>query len=120
MWCRSGIASADTAFGSQNVTRTYLGASEICYGRNCGYVFECHTLKLVCLIGFAGQAVKDHATLRSLTALIASLPATENKAFRDEFETVLAIRYLLGHLLTTIQRHGRSTRTSNSPPFYLR
>lgn len=35
------------------------------------------------------QASKDHATLRALTALIASLPATENKAFRKEFETVL-------------------------------
>lgn len=35
----------------------------------------------------ANQASKDHATLRALTALIASLPATENKAFRKEFET---------------------------------
>ncbi|KAJ3576140.1 hypothetical protein NP233_g619 [Leucocoprinus birnbaumii] len=35
----------------------------------------------------AGQAQKDHATLRSLTALVASLPATENKAFRHEFDT---------------------------------
>ncbi|KAJ7785903.1 COP9 signalosome subunit 6 [Mycena metata] len=35
----------------------------------------------------AEQAPKDHATLRSLSALIASLPATENNAFRDEFET---------------------------------
>ncbi|KAJ6574707.1 COP9 signalosome subunit 6 [Mycena capillaripes] len=35
----------------------------------------------------AGQAQKDHATLRSLSALIASLPATENTAFREEFET---------------------------------
>ena len=33
--------------------------------------------------------MKDHATLRALSALIASLPATENKAFRDEFETVI-------------------------------
>ncbi|KXN83613.1 COP9 signalosome complex subunit 6 [Leucoagaricus sp. SymC.cos] len=35
----------------------------------------------------AGQAPKDHATLRSLAALVASLPATENKAFRHEFNT---------------------------------
>ncbi|KAJ7462746.1 COP9 signalosome subunit 6 [Mycena galericulata] len=35
----------------------------------------------------AEQAPKDHATLRSLAALIASLPATENNAFREEFET---------------------------------
>ncbi|KAJ7102284.1 COP9 signalosome subunit 6 [Mycena belliarum] len=33
------------------------------------------------------QAPKDHATLRALSALIASLPATENNAFRAEFET---------------------------------
>jgi COP9 signalosome complex subunit 6 len=38
---------------------------------------------------FKDQAPKDHATLRALNALIASLPATENKAFREEFETVL-------------------------------
>ncbi|KAG6910568.1 hypothetical protein DXG01_009518 [Tephrocybe rancida] len=38
----------------------------------------------------AGQAKKDHATLRSLAALVASLPATENKAFRDEFTTEYA------------------------------
>ncbi|KAI0786095.1 COP9 signalosome subunit 6 [Abortiporus biennis] len=35
----------------------------------------------------AGQAVNDHATLRSLSALVASLPASEHKAFREEFDT---------------------------------
>ncbi|KAF7437140.1 hypothetical protein PC9H_003976 [Pleurotus ostreatus] len=35
----------------------------------------------------SGQAPKDHTTLRSLSALIASLPATENKNFREEFDT---------------------------------
>ncbi|KAF7320021.1 COP9 signalosome complex subunit 6 [Mycena kentingensis (nom. inval.)] len=35
----------------------------------------------------AGQAKTDHATLRALSALIASLPATENTAFSQEFET---------------------------------
>ncbi|KAF8898427.1 COP9 signalosome subunit 6 [Infundibulicybe gibba] len=35
----------------------------------------------------AGEAPKDYATLRALTALIASLPASENKAFREEFDT---------------------------------
>lgn len=35
-----------------------------------------------------GSAQKDHATLRSLSALIASLPASENKEFRKEFDTV--------------------------------
>lgn len=35
-----------------------------------------------------GQAVKDHATLRSLSALIASLPASEHKEFREEFDQV--------------------------------
>ena len=36
----------------------------------------------------SGQAPKDHATLRSLSALVASLPVTENVSFRDEFDTV--------------------------------
>jgi len=35
----------------------------------------------------AGQKQKDHATLRSLSALIASLPASEHPGFRKEFET---------------------------------
>jgi len=34
----------------------------------------------------AGQAHSDHTTLRSLSALIASLPASENKYFREEFD----------------------------------
>jgi COP9 signalosome complex subunit 6 len=36
----------------------------------------------------AGSAKKDHNTLRALSALVASLPATENKEFREEFDTV--------------------------------
>jgi COP9 signalosome complex subunit 6 len=36
----------------------------------------------------SGAATKDHVTLRSLSALIASLPASENKEFRKEFDTV--------------------------------
>lgn len=36
-----------------------------------------------------GSAKKDHEVLRSLTALVASLPASEHPAFRDEFDTVL-------------------------------
>ncbi|KAI5991595.1 maintenance of mitochondrial structure and function-domain-containing protein [Pisolithus albus] len=35
----------------------------------------------------AGQIPKDHTILRSLSALIASLPASENNAFREEFNT---------------------------------
>ncbi|KAJ3513555.1 hypothetical protein NLJ89_g2887 [Agrocybe chaxingu] len=35
----------------------------------------------------AGQARPDHAILRSLAALVASLPASENKYFREEFDT---------------------------------
>ncbi|KAF4623464.1 hypothetical protein D9613_001688 [Agrocybe pediades] len=35
----------------------------------------------------AGQARPDHSVLRSLTALLASLPASENKHFREEFDT---------------------------------
>lgn len=36
----------------------------------------------------SGQAPKDQATLRALAALVASLPATESKPFRHEFDTV--------------------------------
>jgi COP9 signalosome complex subunit 6 len=35
----------------------------------------------------AGQVPKDHTVLRSISALIASLPASENKGFREEFDT---------------------------------
>ncbi|KAG7450211.1 COP9 signalosome subunit 6 [Guyanagaster necrorhizus] len=35
----------------------------------------------------AGKTPKDQAILRSISALVASLPATENKAFREEFDT---------------------------------
>jgi hypothetical protein len=35
-----------------------------------------------------GQVPKDHTVLRSISALIASLPASENKGFREEFDTV--------------------------------
>jgi hypothetical protein len=40
------------------------------------------------------NAPKDHTTLRSLSALIASLPASENKEFRKEFDTVCISSYL--------------------------
>jgi len=36
----------------------------------------------------SGSAPKDHATIRSLVALLASLPASDSQGFRDEFETV--------------------------------
>ncbi|KAH7914473.1 maintenance of mitochondrial structure and function-domain-containing protein [Hygrophoropsis aurantiaca] len=35
----------------------------------------------------AGQVPNDHTTLRSLSALVASLPASEDKGFREEFDT---------------------------------
>ncbi|EIM83487.1 COP9 signalosome subunit 6 [Stereum hirsutum FP-91666 SS1] len=48
----------------------------------------------------AGQAPKDHATLRSLSALIASLPASENKGFREEFDTEYEDVQLTAYLST--------------------
>ena len=36
----------------------------------------------------SGQATRDHFALRSLSALMASLPATENPGFREEFDKV--------------------------------
>lgn len=37
---------------------------------------------------FAGQSPKDHTALRSLSALVASLPASEHPEFREEFDQV--------------------------------
>lgn len=37
--------------------------------------------------GGIGSTKKDHSVLRSIAALIASLPASENRAFREEFDT---------------------------------
>lgn len=38
-----------------------------------------------------GKTPVDHTTLRSLSALIASLPASESQEFRQEFDTVRAV-----------------------------
>ncbi|TFK93563.1 COP9 signalosome subunit 6 [Polyporus arcularius HHB13444] len=48
----------------------------------------------------AGSAKKDHATLRALSALIASLPASENKGFREEFDTEYEDVQLTAYLAT--------------------
>ncbi|KAI0067950.1 COP9 signalosome subunit 6 [Artomyces pyxidatus] len=48
----------------------------------------------------SGNAPKDHATLRSLTALIASLPASDNKGFREEFDTEYEDVQLTAYLST--------------------
>ena len=40
------------------------------------------------LIPTLGSTPKDHATIRTLSALVASLPASDSQGFRDEFETV--------------------------------
>ena len=42
-----------------------------------------------------GTATKDHATLRALSALIASLPASQDKEFREEFDTVSGHKAML-------------------------
>lgn len=41
-----------------------------------------------CLMRYLGTVRKDHEILRSLSALVASLPASEHTAFREEFNTV--------------------------------
>ncbi|XP_006454733.1 hypothetical protein AGABI2DRAFT_189980 [Agaricus bisporus var. bisporus H97] len=81
----------------------------------------------------AGQATKDHATLRALSALVASLPATENIGFRHEFNTeyedVQLTAFLSSltkssnilndlvdkHIVLTASREDRSTRRRNAP-----
>ncbi|KAI9511796.1 COP9 signalosome subunit 6 [Russula earlei] len=48
----------------------------------------------------SGSAPKDHATIRSLAALVASLPASDSKGFRDEFETEYEDVQLTAYLST--------------------
>ena len=45
--------------------------------------------------GFLGQARPDQTTLRSISALIASLPASENKYFREEFDIARSTLFLV-------------------------
>ena len=47
-----------------------------------------------------GTAKKDHTVLRSLSALIASLPASEHPGFREEFDKVSCI--IVNHLLKLV------------------
>jgi len=48
----------------------------------------------------SGSAPKDHATIRSLTALVASLPASDSQGFREEFETEYVDVQLTAYLST--------------------
>jgi len=48
----------------------------------------------------AGTARKDHEILRSLSALVASLPASEHPVFREEFDTEYADVQLTAVLAT--------------------
>jgi COP9 signalosome complex subunit 6 len=48
----------------------------------------------------SGSAPKDHATIRSLAALVASLPASDSQGFRDEFETEYVDVQLTAYLST--------------------
>ncbi|KAI0308008.1 COP9 signalosome subunit 6 [Multifurca ochricompacta] len=48
----------------------------------------------------SGSAPKDHATIRSLAALLASLPASDSQGFRDEFETEYEDVQLTAYLST--------------------
>ena len=65
-----------------------------------------HPVCVVYRILIAGSAPKDHATIRSLAALVASLPASDSQGFRDEFETVCA--FVLP-LLSQLTPRGRNT-----------
>lgn len=45
----------------------------------------------------AGTAAKDHETLRQISALISSLPATDSSDFREEFMTVRSFQNASRH-----------------------
>lgn len=56
--------------------------------------------RLVVLVGYmtdvvTGKAKQDHTSMRALSALIASLPASESQGFREEFDTVRFILSLM-------------------------
>jgi len=112
----SGIVSPNPAICCQNAARTYSGARKVCYRCDCKYVCRDIILSLSLSLSYTqlskDQAPKDYPTLRALTALIASLPATENKAFREEFETVLRFIYniflhlLIGYMFIGVRRRS--------------
>ncbi|KDQ20661.1 hypothetical protein BOTBODRAFT_50728 [Botryobasidium botryosum FD-172 SS1] len=71
--------------------------------------------RIVALVGYvasviAGTAPKDYPTLRALNALVASLPASENKHFREEFDTEFSDVQLTAFLSALT----RSANTLNS------
>lgn len=66
-----------------------------------------------------GTTRPDHTVLRSLVALLASLPATENKHFREEFDTVMLISVKDPICTTDNTFKLRNTRTFSSLLFWL-
>ncbi|PSR80732.1 hypothetical protein PHLCEN_2v6648 [Hermanssonia centrifuga] len=66
-----------------------------------------------------GSAKKDHDTLRSLSALIASLPASENKGFREEFDTEYEDVQLTAYL-STLTKSASILNDVSPPPNLLR
>jgi len=71
--------------------------------------------RIVALVGYvasviAGTSPKDYPTLRALNALVASLPASENKHFREEFDTEFSDVQLTAFLSALT----RSANTLNS------
>jgi hypothetical protein len=83
----SRVSSSNATSCRQNATRPNSGPSELCKRRAFRNVLLPPML-LLYLIPLSGTTPKDHATMRSLAALIASLPASDSQGFRDEFETV--------------------------------
>ena len=60
----------------------------------------------------AGSATKDYDTLRALTALVASLPASENPVFREEFDTVCVIFIFLCGTTSYVWQHRNMLMSS--------
>ena len=60
-----------------------------------------------------GEAPNDYATLRSIQAMVAGLPANEHKTFREEFDQVCP-RCPLGHRDANEIGWHRNTPTCNS------
>jgi COP9 signalosome complex subunit 6 len=84
----SRISSPNATSCRQNATRSNPGPCELCQGCPLRNVLSPPHPPHIYLSPISGSTPKDHATIRSLVALVASLPASDSQGFRDEFETV--------------------------------
>lgn len=70
--------------------------------------------------GLSGSSPKDHTALRSLSSLIASLPASEHLEFREEFDQVCTTMiHSAWAMIDNTSYPGIRGRTINSFPVFV-